>query len=287
MEVTLVNQSIYSLPSKQRVGCIVYDGPVDMQLRPGPGLDRDLSEHYGPGLQRALDSELRKVDGRQLEIGQIIRIHPGRLHCNFLAWLGTREPDDDLIQSAAPSAAKIRDGVLQALSFAAERSVEKVGFSALGAGPGEIPRDERLAIVVRAAQEYHDQCAERGVAPGVEEVFVCEAAGPIFRRARERVGGLAKAQSRPAPKPKAAPKRRSSTRKPASKPRTALGPTATEIAQAQSGAGPYNMRHTYAIGDLFVHPKFGVGKVVSLPAPSRMICAFQDGSERKLLHDHG
>ena len=29
MEVTLVNSSVYSLPSKQRVGCIVYDGTAD------------------------------------------------------------------------------------------------------------------------------------------------------------------------------------------------------------------------------------------------------------------
>ena len=67
MEVTLVNRSVYDLPSRQRVGCIVYDGAADMQLWPGPGPDSDLHEHYGDGLQRALDAELKQVEGRLLE----------------------------------------------------------------------------------------------------------------------------------------------------------------------------------------------------------------------------
>ena len=68
MEVTLVHRSIYALPSNQRVGCIVYDGAGDMQLWPGPGPDLELTEHYGDTLQRALDTELRQIEGRLLPI---------------------------------------------------------------------------------------------------------------------------------------------------------------------------------------------------------------------------
>ncbi|MBX3249866.1 MAG: hypothetical protein KF901_21995, partial [Myxococcales bacterium] len=167
MEVTLVHRSVYGLPSNQRVGCIVYDGAADMQLWPGPGPDNELLEHYGDNLQQMLDTELRQIEGRLLAIPSVVRVHPGRLHCNFLAWVATREPEPGTERTPAPKAELITQAVLEAMRFAAARSVDRIAFAALGAGEGELPRAERLALVVRAAHAYQDECTREGRAPVV------------------------------------------------------------------------------------------------------------------------
>lgn len=295
MEVTLVHRSIYALPSNQRVGCIVYDGSADMQLWPGPGPDLELTEHYGDTLQHALDTELRQVEGRLLAIPSIVRVHPGRLHCNFLAWAATRPAEPGTDRAPAPTAEVVQEAVLVALRFAAQRSVERIAFPALGAGPGELPRAERLAIIVRAAHAYQDECTKAGRAPIVEEVLVCEA-GVAFREAKQKVAHLARADEREAraasaPKP-AAKKSAGGT---GSRGGRAAGPvkhraaalTSDEIARVKGSGERYDMRRTYGEGDFFVHPKFGVGKVVSLPESHQMNCVFEDGSERKLVHSRG
>ena len=294
MEVTLVQRSVYDLPSKQRVGAIVFDGTADMQIWPGPGPERELEEHYGAGLQRGLDNELRQVDGRRLDIPSVIRVHPGRLHCNFLLWLASRPPEPGTDRSAAPGADVLRAGVIEALRFSAKRSVERVAFPALGAGPKELGRPERLAIIVQAAHAYHQECVQAGRSPVVEEVFVCEPSGPVFRDAKQRVGGMVKAvekELRPAElEDKKAARRRLGSTGPgrAKKSSTAKVKqaklTAEEAASARRAGDKYSMRSTYAEGDFFVHPKFGSGKVVGLPAPGQILCVFEDGSERKLVH---
>ncbi|MBX3247445.1 MAG: hypothetical protein KF901_09710, partial [Myxococcales bacterium] len=65
------------------------------------------------------------------------------------------------------------------------------------------------------------------------------------------------------------------------------GLTAEEIASVKGSAERYDMRRAYGAGDFFVHPKFGVAKVVSVPEPQQMLCVFEDGSERKLVHARG
>ena len=260
---------------------------------PGPGPERELEEHYGAGLQRALDNELRQVDGKKLAIPSVIRVHPGRLHCNFLAWVASRAPEPGTERSKAPGAEVLFDGVVEALRFAAGRSVEKVAFPALGAGPDEMGRAERLAIIVKAAHSYYQECVQAGRSPVVEEVFVCEPSGPAFRDAQKRVGGLVKAvekQLRPVEVAEKKEARRrlaskGSSGRSSSKAKTkAPSLTAEEALGARRTDVRYSMRSTYAEGDLFVHPKFGAGKVVGLPAPGQMLCVFEDGSERKLVH---
>lgn len=292
MEVTLVHRSVYALPSNQRVGCIVYDGAADMQLWPGPGPDLELTEHYGDTLQRSLDTELRQVEGRLLPIPTVVRVHPGRLHCNFLAWVATRPPEPGTDRAAAPAAEVLQQAVLEALRFAALRSVERIAFPALGGGPGELPRAERLALIVRAAHTYQDECTKAGRAPVVEEVLVCES-GPAFREAKQKVAHLARAEEREARAAAAPPKpaakksssggsSRSRTASPVKHRAPALTPE--EISRVKGSGERYDMRRTYGEGDFFVHPKFGVGKVVSVPEPNQMSCVFEDGSERKLVH---
>ena len=304
MEITLVQRSVYDLPSKQRVGAIVFDGAADMQIWPGPGPERELAEHYGDRLQAALDSELRQVEGQRLSMGSVIRVSPGRLHCNFLAWVATRPPEPGTDRAPAPDADTLRLAVMSALRFAAKRSVERVAFPALGGGPSELPRPERLAVIARASRDYHQECIDTGRAPVVEEVFVCEPSGPAFREAKRRVAGLVRSVERELSVREREDKQ-TARRKLATKSRKASGTgrsssssssssskvrskkpkiTAEEVVGARGSAERYSMKSTYKEGDYFVHPKFGVGKVAALPAPGQVLCVFEDGSERKLVH---
>jgi len=283
MEVTLVNRSVYQLPSKQRVGCIAYDGAADMQLWPAPGTDRDLQESYGDNLQRALDNELKQVDGKLLEIPSVIRVHPGRLHCDFLAWIATRPPEPGTERQPAPDAELLRASVTKTLEFAAERHVERIAFPALGAGPGELPREERLAIIVKAAHAYHDACTADGRSPGVEEVLVCEASGPAFRAAKSKVYGLAKAAEKPAPAKKKATKKRATRKRAPAKPKL----TPDEVESARGSAEKYSMKRTYAVGDFFVHPKFGIGKVLEHPSHGAILVLFETGEQKRMVHARG
>jgi O-acetyl-ADP-ribose deacetylase (regulator of RNase III) len=292
MEVTLVQRSIYDLPSKRRVGAIVFDGAADMQLWPGPGPERELQEHYGDGLQRALDNELRQVEGQRLPLGAVIRVHPGRLHCDFLAWVASRPPEPGTTRSPAPPAEVLREGVLTALRFAAERSVERIAFPALGAGPQELGRPDRLALIVEAAHAYQAERKKAGRPPVVEEVFVCEPAGPVFREAKRRIGDKASAEEKVLRPPEQAGKKQRRRRlasktggKKSSKARSRKPKlTAEEALKARDTGLSYSMRTTFEEGDLFMHSKFGAGKVVGLPAPGQILCVFEDGSERKLVH---
>ena len=289
MEVTLLNRSVYTIPSKKRVGAIVFDGPADMQVWPGPGPESELREYYGDNLQRALDAELRQVPGRLLEVPSILRCHPGRLHCNFLAWAATREPEPGSVRSPAPSLDIIREVVRQSLEFASSRHVERIAFPALGGGPGEESKEDRLVAIVKSAQKYFDKCYAEGRSSGIEEVFVCEASGPVFRKLKARTRDVAKIGE---PEPVAAPARKPARRSAAgskskskakAKSTRATGLTMSEVGE-NHGAAKYNMRSTYAAGDFFTHPKFGIGKVLDLPAPGQIECAFEDGRTRKLVH---
>ena len=286
MDVLLTRRSLYSLPSKQRVGALVYDGASDMQLWPGPGPDRDLRDHYGDRLQQALDAELRHTGQGALEIPSVIRVHPGRLHCDFLAWVATREPEPGSEQSPAPDAEQLKAAVFAALRFVAERSVERVAMAALGHGPGELPRAERIEIIARAAHEYEEICYQEGRAAGVEEVIVCEPLASIFRQAEQKVRGLAK-PSEPEPEVRAAP----TPRRRASAPRkTAVKKPTVDPAEWNAGravAETYSMRARYSHSQWLSHPKFGIGRVEDVTPEGAIVVLFEDGSLKKLAHGRG
>lgn len=286
MDVTLVKSSVYSLPSKQRVDAIVHDGSADMQLWPGPGTDTDLKEAYGDNLQKALDTELKQVDGQLLEIPSVIRVHPGRLHCDFLAWVATREPEPGTERSPVPDAAALEAAVVVALEFASSRDVERIAFPALGGGPGELPAEERLAIIVRAANAYQAKCTAEGTAPGIEEVLVCDAT-TAYRKAVKLVGKEAGA-SEPKAKPKKAATKKKAAKKTTRK-RTPSKPKLTEeeIENARASAGSYSIKNSYGVDQFLVHPKFGVGKVVEVPAPDRVSVLFESGEIKLMVHGRG
>ena len=281
MDVTLLRSSVYDLPSKQRVGAIVYDGAADMQLWPGPGSDSDIDEAFGGGLQRALDAEIRRVEGKLLEVPSVIRVHPGRLHCDFLAWVATRPREVGQKREPAPNAELIRRAVDRALRFVAERNVVRVAFGPFGGGPGELPRHERLVAIARAANAYHDTCIAEGRAPVVEEVILCEPMGDIYRKAAIALRGeVHAAEPPPKPAPERAPAKPRAPRGSSRAPR--LDPD--EVSRRRITASAYSMRTTYAAGDWFLHPKFGVGKVTAVTPEGAIEVLFDDGEQRKLVH---
>ncbi|NOY94725.1 MAG: hypothetical protein GXP55_26400 [Deltaproteobacteria bacterium] len=285
MDVLLVRSSVYALPAKKRVGAILYGGTCDMRLWPGPGPDADLREAWGGrAMAKALEAELDKAGG-QLSLGQSLRVQPGRLHCDFLLWLALKAAEPGATRASAPAEELLRRSVIDALGFAAGRSVERVAFGALGEGPGEIERAERLALLVRAAAEYEERCFAERRPTVIDEVLICEPLGSVLRAAQAKVGRLARATD-PAPAPSSAsPRKRSSkaspvrTKKPPPK-----GLSPVEAAAGRAKAERYDMHRTYEAGDYFIHPRFGLGLVGETLDNRAMLVRFEDGSERKMVH---
>jgi len=289
MDVLLLNASVYDIPSARRVGAIVYDGTCDLRLWPGPGADRDLSRVYGDGLQTALDTERKRLGVEELAMGQVVRVHPGKLHCDFLAWIATRPAEPGTERSPAPDADRLEQSVLSVLRFVADRSVEKIAFPALGPGPDALPVDERLAIVVRAAHRYQETCFAEGRAPVVEEVLVCDANGAMVSAARRKVSKLARTEEVPSPALAAAtkkskPKRATKSSAVRSKRVVARKLDADEVSQHKGRAPTYDRHKTYVVGDWFNHPKFGVGRVEAVMPGGSMEVLFENGVVKKLIH---
>ena len=289
MDVLFLNSSVFDIPSSKRVGAIVHDGAADLRLWPGPSMDRELNEKYGPGLQKALDVELKQLGKESLEALDVVRVHPGRLHCDFLAWIVTRGVELGGARESAPAAEQLTAAVMSILKFAAERSVEKVAFPALGDGPGELPADERLAIIVKTAHRYEEECFAAGRPPVVEEVLVCESSARALAAAKRKVANLAKTADVPrsasadeAPKKKRASSTGSRSRKRA--PAVPVLPPA-EIEAMRSRAGAYDRTHAYIIGDWLIHPKFGVGRVEMVYPEKKIDLLFEGGGQKTLIHD--
>lgn len=291
MDVFWASAAVWTLPSSQRVEVIVHDGTTDLRLWPGPGADRELLTAYGPNLKEVL-AEHRERIGRDLEPGEVVRFHPGKLHCNYLLWVALSGPEENAERAPAADAELIERSTRAALEYAGERRSASVGFGALGDGPGALDPEERLAIIVRAASEYRDECFEAGRGTGVEIVRVCEPSNAIATRARRLVGKLATPEQ-PAPPPKTAddppPRRRtaaSGSKTTARKPRTprVKGLDPDEIALQRTRAPAYDRTITYEAGSWIIHPRFGVGLVDEVTPEGAIQVRFEDGSSRKMLH---
>jgi hypothetical protein len=172
--------------------------------------------------------------------------------------------------------------------------VVRVAFSALGAGPGELPPEERLASVVRAAHAYAERCFAEGRPPVVEEVLVCEASSAVLAMARRKVEGLAKTaiieKERPVTetKAKAAKRTRTSTAGGAAAgARKSRAPKldGDEVSLQRTRAQIYDRGRAYAAGEWLQHPKFGVGRVEQITPEGAMMVLFEDGEQRKMLQN--
>lgn len=294
MDVNLISTSALGLPSSQRVDAIVHDGTTDLRIWPGPGPDRELLEHYGPELGAVLDRERERLEGGLLPVGGMLRLHRGKLHCDFLLWIATRAPEQAGIQAPAPNAQVLEAAVKDALAFVSERHVARVAFRTLGSGPSSMDEVERIALIARAANEYHDACFAAGKPTGVEEVLVCHPHASKIANARRILGRSVKVAEVSAPAQEAAgPKKRASTAKTGAKaaakkgaPRRAsrLKLTEDEVSRARAASGPYDRGQTYTVGDFFLHTKFGVGRVEELTPEGFILVLFEDGDTKRLLH---
>lgn len=293
MDISLVRASVYDLPSRQRLDALVYDGSSDMQLWPGRGADFDLDERFGGRLQEALDAEVRQLPDRTLPLYEVVRVARGRLHCDFLAWVATRPPQTGTRAEPAPDAKGITKAVKAALQFASSRHVKRIGFGALGAGPGELPTADRLITIIRAAHEYEEECAASGQATGVEEVLVCETLGSVYQKVAAAVRELAKIDNlvAQAPTARAAAIKRESSRSssPGRTASTRKGQklAAPEVDAHRHSATPYSPRIRFSAGDWIAHARFGIGRVEDVSqgdSTEQARVLFEDGVERRLVH---
>lgn len=293
MDIVILQASAYELPTSKRVGVIAHDGTTDLRVWPGPGPDKDLAFAYGPPeLARLLDTERQRAGG-QAPIGSVLRLHPGRLHCDFLLWLPTRAPETAGVQAAAPTKDVLEASVRAVLDFVATRNVIRVAFPALGAGPSSIGDAERIAIIARACSAYYEDCLANGRPNTIEEVLVCDARLSVVTAARRLVSHIAKMPAPEKPLPGAAPV------KPERAPRASNGGGSrkaaapapkkgkleqSEIAYARVHSRPWDRATTYKVGEWFVHSKFGVGRVEETTIDQFIVVLFEDGETRRLIH---
>lgn len=288
----MLQASVLHLPSSKRASAIVYDGTQDLGLWRPPNPDRDLSDAYGGALGDVLDKERKRLSGGELEMGGLLRLHPGKLHCDFLIWVASRPPHGETSSAAAPTVAVVEDITRRVIEFVARQDVVRVAFPALGAGRGEAPAAERMAAVVRAVAAYKEACFAAERPTHIEEVIVCDASSANVAKAKRLVERLARtgyAEPPPAPTPsrtastssgsKRAPaKSGEGTRRKGSR----LRPE--DIAAARARSAPYDRSRHYIEGEFFIHPTFGVGQV-QLVKPERMVVVlFETGEERTMIH---
>lgn len=307
-----MNSLVYEIPTSRRVGALVYDGSADMRLFRGPGDDRELDRAWGGGLQKALDTERQQQGGEPLPLGAVIRVHYGRLHCNFLLWAVTTPAVPRTEIPTAPSQEAIHDAVVAALEFVAERSIERVAFPALGGGEGAATVEERLLTIARAAHAYAEARRSAGKSTVLEEVIICEPNGKtlraVERKASEIVQRLNDGQSgtsggspfQKTSRASGSSATRGTSARSASartstgggrRPRKPVEPppqlSAEEIKKGRAAAGPYETRRKYSEGDWIKHSKFGLGRVHAILEKRAMNVLFEDQSLRKMVHSRG
>lgn len=285
MDVQLISSSVLDLPSSHRVDAIVHDGTTDLRPWPGPGPDRELAEHYGPELGSVLDRERERLEGGALAQGDMLRLHRGKLHCDFLLWVATRAPEDQGRQAPAPDEATLTQAVKDALTFASERHVDKVAFGALGAGPDALDEAERLVIVAKAANAYYDECFKAGRPAGIEEVLVCHPHSSKISAARRSLGRSVKVAAPPKPAPSATTTKKKTTRRKTTRKPKVARLNEDQVAEARATAGPYDRTQKYEVGQFFIHSKFGIGRVEELTPEGFIIVLFEGGVTKRLLHN--
>jgi O-acetyl-ADP-ribose deacetylase (regulator of RNase III) len=295
MDIFWANAATLALPSSQRVEVLVHDGSSDLRLWPGPGSDRDLLEAYGPGLREVLDTQRQKAGG-SMAIGDVVRVHPGKLHCNYLLWVATRGPEQNAQRADAPPLSLIEQVVLRCLDLASGNGSVSVGFGALGDGPNAAPPEERLAAIVRAAHRYQESSYATGKPARVEIVRVCDARSGVTAAARRMVGRLAHAAPDPLPSPRFEASSERSPKKTISlgKPSRAAGASPRrgardvldpqQVAHHRVTGKPYDRGHRYQESEWFVHARFGVGQVRRVTPEGSIEVLFEDGSLKKMLH---
>jgi O-acetyl-ADP-ribose deacetylase (regulator of RNase III) len=292
VDILLLQASVLHLPSSKRASAIVYDGTQDLGLWRPPNPDRDLWDAYGDDLRAVLDKERKRLSRTGLATGELLRLHPGKLHCDFLIWVASRPPHGETEAAPAPSVETVQDIARRVVEFVAQQDVVRVAFPALGAGRGEAPVAERMAAIVRAVAAYKDACfaAERPM--HIEEVIVCDASSANVAKAKRLVEKLARtgfAEPPPVPAAPRASERTASSGKRIAKPgdgsrRKAARLRPEDVALARARSAPYDRSRNYIEGEFFIHPVFGVGQVQVVKPERMVVVLFENGEERTMIH---
>jgi O-acetyl-ADP-ribose deacetylase (regulator of RNase III) len=292
VDITLLQASVLHLPSSKRASAIVYDGTQDLGLWRPPNPDRDLADAYGNALADVLEKERKRLSGGELDMGGLLRLHPGKLHCDFLIWVASRPPHGQTSAAAAPTIDVVEDVTRRVIEFVAQQDVVRVAFPALGAGRGEAPAADRMAAIVRAVAAYKEACFAAERPTHIEEVIVCDASSANVAKAKRMVERLART-GYVEPAPVATPTRSASassgskrspaksgegTRRKGSK----LRPE--DIASARARSAPYDRSRNYIEGEFFIHPVFGVGQVQVVKPERMVVVLFENGEERTMIH---
>jgi hypothetical protein len=291
VDILLLQASVLHLPSSKRASAIVYDGTSDLGLWRPLGPDRELWDAYGDELRTILDKERKRLPGRQLAPDGVLRLHPGKLHCDFLIWAASRPPHGETEPAPAPSVEAVQQLARRVVEFVAQHDVVRVAFPALGAGRGEAPVTDRMAAIVRAVSAYKEECFAAERPAHIEEVIICDPSSANVAKTKRMVERLARAgYAEPAPAPAPAPRKE---RAPAAPRASGEGGTRKrgapklrpeDIATARARSGMYDRARVYHEGEFFIHPTFGVGQV-QVVKPERMIVVlFENGEERTLIH---
>lgn len=290
MDILLLQASVLHLPSSKRASAIVYDGTSDLGLWRPPGPDRDLWDAYGDDLRGVLDKERKRLPGQILPVPGVLRLHPGKLHCDFMLWAASRPPHGNTEASPAPSAEMVGNVARAVIEFVAQHDVVRVAFPALGKGPGEAPVVDRMAAIVRAVAAYKEACFVAERPTHIEEVIVCDPSSANVSKAKRMVERLAKAgYAEPAPAPAAAAparKERSSSSRSEGTGRKRGAPRLKpeDIANARARSAMYDRSKVYMEGDFFIHPVFGVGQVQTVKPERMVVVLFENGEERTMIH---
>ncbi|MEY4581485.1 MAG: hypothetical protein RL701_6188 [Pseudomonadota bacterium] len=291
MDILLLQASVLHLPSSKRASAIVYDGTSDLGLWRPPGPDRELWDAYGEELRAVLDKERKRLPDQSLSPEGVLRLHPGKLHCDFLIWASSRPPHGDTEAAGAPSIEEVGKVARRVIEFVAQHDVVRVAFPALGKGRGEAGVAERMAAIVKAVAAYKEACFIAEKPTHIEEVIVADPSSANVAKAKRMVEKLARAgYAEAAPAPAAAPakaaKKAGAKSSSESTGRKRGGPKlkAEDIASARARSPMYDRSRVYVEGDFFIHPVFGVGQV-QLVKPERMVTVlFENGEERTMIH---
>ena len=273
----------------------MYDGTQDLGLWRPPNPDRDLWDAYGDELRSVLDKERKRLRDGTLEVGDLLRLHPGKLHCDFLIWVASRPPHGETSASPAPSLEVVEDIARRVIEFVAQQDVVRVAFPPLGAGRGEAGVPERMAAIVRAVAAYKEACFAAERPTHIEEVIVCDASSANVAKAKRMVERLAKTgfvEPAPAPSaPRAAERTASGGRRSAAKSSSGETPRRKgarlkpeDIAMARARSQPYDRSRHYIEGEFFIHPVFGVGQVQVVKPERMVVVLFESGEERTMIH---
>jgi hypothetical protein len=219
-----------------------------------------------------------------------MRLPPGKLRCDYLAWVAGRGSHGETEPAPGPSLAVIEGLAQAALELAASHHTVRVAFGPLGAGPDAPPTAERMAAIVRGADAFRKSRLAAGAANSIEEVLVCAPSAVDVAKAKRLVARMAKEAEPVASRTTTssgtrAPRKTTAKRAPRASKAKAPALDPAEVSAARARADAYSPKHAYIPGEWMMHPKFGVGQVQRVLEVERMIFVlFEDGPERRLVH---